>query len=104
MADTIPQILRRNVLLVPKPDGTYGEAAVEQGLEVGGWSWDVKVFDVDNDGFQDMLIVNGTWVPNEVTPSKIFYRNNGKGKFDEKTVEFGFEDYQIGRASCRERV
>jgi uncharacterized membrane protein YraQ (UPF0718 family) len=94
-AEAIPQILRRNVLLVPKSDGTYDERAVEQGLEVGGWSWDVKIVDVDNDGWQDMLIVNGTWVPNEVTPSKIFYRNTGKGKFDEKTVEFGFEDYLI---------
>ena len=99
MADGIPQILRRNVLLVPKSDGTYDEKAVEQGLEVGGWSWDVKIIDVDNDGFQDMLIVNGTWVPNEVTPSKIFYRNTGKGKFDEKTVEFGFEDYLITPAA-----
>lgn len=98
-ADGIPQILRRNVLLVSKGDGTFGEQAVEQGLEVGGWSWDVKVIDVDNDGFQDMLIVNGTWVPNEVTPSKIFYRNNGKGKFEEKTVEFGFEDYLITPAA-----
>ena len=99
MAETIPQILRRNVLLVPKHDGTYDERAVEQGLEVGGWSWDVKIIDVDNKGLQDMLIVNGTWVPNEVTPSKIFYYNTGKGKFDEKTVEFGFEDYLITPAA-----
>ena len=99
MADTIPQIMRRNVLLVPKDNGTYDEKAVEQGLEVGGWSWDVKIIDVDNDGFQDMLIVNGTWVPNEVTPSKIFYHNTGKGKFDEKTVPFGFEDYLITPAA-----
>ena len=98
-ADAIPQILRRNVLLVPKDDGSYEERAVEQGLEVGGWSWDVKIIDVDNDGFQDMLIVNGTWVPNEVTPSKIFYRNTGKGKFDEETVRFGFEDYLITPAA-----
>ena len=99
-ADAIPQILRRNVLLVPKDDGSYDERAVEQGLEVGGWSWDVKIVDVDNDGLQDMLIVNGTWVPNEVTPSKIFYHNTGKGKFDEKTVRFGFEDYLITPAAA----
>ena len=46
-----------------------------------------------------MLIVNGTWVPNEVTPSKIFYRNNGRGQFDEETVRFGFEDYLITPAA-----
>lgn len=43
--------------------------------------------------------MNGTWVPNEVTPSKIFYHNTRKGKFDEKTVEFGFEDYLITPAA-----
>jgi len=37
----------------------------------------------------DMLIVNGTWVPNEVTPSKIFYRNTGKGKFEVLVSIFG---------------
>ena len=99
IAESIPQILRRNVLLVPKDDGTYEERAVEQGVEVGGWSWDVKILDVDNDGFQDMLIVNGTWVPNEVTPSKIFYRNTGREKFEEQTVPFGFEDYLITPAA-----
>ena len=99
IAESIPQILRRNVLLVPKDDGAYEERAVEQGVEVGGWSWDVKIVDVDNDGFQDMLIVNGTWVPNEVTPSKIFYRNTGKGKFEDETVRFGFEDYLITPAA-----
>ncbi|HEX2257204.1 MAG TPA: FG-GAP-like repeat-containing protein, partial [Afifellaceae bacterium] len=38
LAESIPQILRRNVLLVRNEDGTYAERAVEQGLEVGGWS------------------------------------------------------------------
>jgi uncharacterized membrane protein YraQ (UPF0718 family) len=93
--ESIPQILRRNVLLVPKGDGTYEERAVEQGLEIGGWSWDVKIVDVDNDGWQDVYIVNGTWVPNEVNPSKLFYHNNRKGAFEEKSGQFGLEDYLI---------
>lgn len=98
-AEEIPQILRRNVLLVPKSDGTYEERAVEQGLEVGGWSWDVKIADVDNDGFQDVYIVNGTWVPNEVTPSNLFYHNTRKGTFEEKSGPFGLEDYLITNAA-----
>ncbi|MDH3195411.1 MAG: FG-GAP-like repeat-containing protein, partial [Hyphomicrobiales bacterium] len=70
--DSIPQILGRNVLLTPRGDGTYAESAVEAGLEIGGWSWDVKIADVDNDGWKDVYVVNGTWVPNEVSPSNLF--------------------------------
>ena len=95
MAQSIPQILRRNVLLERKPDGTYDERAVAEGLEVGGWSWDTKMADLDNDGWQDVYIVNGTWVPNEVSPSNLFFRNRGDGTFEEASGPFGLEDYLI---------
>jgi uncharacterized membrane protein YraQ (UPF0718 family) len=101
LAESIPQILRRNVLFVRKDDGTYDERAVEQGLEVGGWSWDVKIADVDNDEWQDVYIVNGTWVPNEVTPSNLFYRNRGDGTFSEQSGPFGLEDYLITAAATQ---
>ena len=99
IADSIPQILGRNVLLTPNGDGTYGERAVEDGLEIGGWSWDVKIADVDNDGWQDVYVVNGTWVPNEVSPSNLFFHNEGNGKFSEKSASFGLEDYLITAAA-----
>lgn len=99
MDTTIPQIPRRNVLLSRKADGTYEERAVAEGLEVGGWSWDTKIVDVDNDGFQDVYVVNGTWVPNEVTPSNLFYRNKGDGTFEEASGPFGLEDYLMTAAA-----
>ncbi len=95
LAKTVPQILRRNVLLKPEADGRYSETAVADGLEVGGWSWDVKFEDVDNDGDLDVYIVNGTWVPNEVSPSNLFFLNDGTGKFTEQSGPFGLEDYLI---------
>ncbi|MGH6922399.1 MAG: CRTAC1 family protein, partial [Propylenella sp.] len=98
--ETIPQILRRNVLLVRQEDGTYAEEAVKQGLQVGGWSWDTKVVDADNDGWQDVYIVNGTWVPNEITPSNLFYRNKGDGTFEEVSGPFGLEDYLMTAAAA----
>jgi uncharacterized membrane protein YraQ (UPF0718 family) len=98
--ETVPQILRRNVLLVRGDGGEYAEKAEEQGLDVGGWSWDTKIADLDNDGFQDVYIVNGTWVPNEVSPSNLFFRNNGHGGFTEETGPFGLEDYLITAAAA----
>lgn len=95
---SIPQILRRNVLLSPRGDGSYEERAEAEGLDVGGWSWDVKIADFDNDGFQDVYVINGTWVPNEVSPSNLFFRNNGDGTFSEQSGPFGLEDYLISAA------
>ncbi len=99
MEASIHQIKRRNVLLTPDKNGTYAEVAEAQGLDVGGWSWDVKIADFDNDGFQDVYIVNGTWVPNEVSPSNLFFRNNGDGTFTEESGPFGLEDYLITAAA-----
>ena len=95
----IPQVLARNVLLEPIGDGRFRETGGDRGMEVGGWSWDVSTGDFDNDGWQDVYIVNGTWVPNEVTPSNIFLRNQGGGNFDEETAAWGLDDYLITAAA-----
>lgn len=97
--EAIPQIQRRNVLLSPKADGTYEEHAVTAGVEIGGWTWDVKVEDVNNDGWKDIYVLNGTWIPNEISPSKILFVNDGTGKFKEETVAAGMEDYLITAAA-----
>ncbi len=100
LAASIHQIKRRNVLLSPKGDGSYEDVAEAQGLEVGGWSWDVKIADFDNDGWQDVYIVNGTWVPNEVSPSNLYFHNNGDGSFTERSGAMGLEDYLITAAAA----
>ncbi len=101
LAKTVPQILRRNVLLEPKGDGGFTETAEAVGLDVGGWSWDTKIGDFDNDGYQDVYIVNGTWVPNEVSPSNLYFRNKGDGTFEEATDAFGLADYLITAAALQ---
>jgi hypothetical protein len=94
----LEQIQRSNVLLSRDGAG-WKDAAVAQGLEVGGWSWDTKIADFDSDGLQDVYIVNGTWVPNEVSPSNIFFRNSGDGTFEEMTEAFGLTDYLMTAAA-----
>lgn len=97
--EAVRQILARNVLLELREDGRYDETAEARGLEIGGWSWDVSTGDFDLDGWQDVYIVNGTWVPNEVTPSNIFLRNRGNGDFEELTPQWGLEDYLMTAAA-----
>ena len=88
----LPQIMRANVLLDPE-GAAYADTAKAVGLDVGGWSWDTKVADFNNDGWQDVYIVNGTWVPNEVSPSNLFFHNQGDGSFTEASGPMGLEDY-----------
>lgn len=95
----LPQIQRSNVLLAPS-DGGYADVASDWGLAVGGWSWDTKIADFDEDGWKDVYIVNGTWVPNEVSPSNLFFYNSGTG-FTEASAAFGLEDYLMTAAATQ---
>jgi len=101
MERQIPQILGRNVLLVEQANGSYADKAVDYDLDVGGWSWDVKIGDFNNDEWQDIYIVNGTWVPNEVTPSNIYYQNNKGTGFEELSQPLGLQDYLMTAAASQ---
>ncbi len=47
-----------NVLLLSRGDG-YDSDAPSFGVEATGWSWSGLFGDLDNDGFQDLYVVNG---------------------------------------------
>ena len=96
----LPQIQSFNVLLTRDGAGTYADRAKDMGIEIGGWSWDTKIADFDEDGWKDIYIVNGTWVPNEVSPSNLFFHNTGTD-FTEASAPFGLEDYLMTAAATR---
>jgi enediyne biosynthesis protein E4 len=48
-----------NVLQRVSGDGTYRNVAYELGLDSSGWSWSAQFGDLDNDGFEDLYVVNG---------------------------------------------
>ena len=95
---SIPQILRSNVLLQRQGEA-WTDVAEARGLDVGGWSWDTKIEDFDLDGDLDVYIVNGTWVPNEVSPSNLYFENDGSGQFTETSGPMGLEDYLMTAAA-----
>ena len=49
----------RNTLFKNLGDGTYAEVANFAGLSATDWSWQPVFLDVDLDGFEDVLVVNG---------------------------------------------
>lgn len=87
----IPSLQEGNIFLVRDGEG-LADRAEEAGIRKGGWTWNAKFADLDNDGWQDLYVVNG-WPGLPVRESNILYRNlRGQG-FAEATEEAGMEDY-----------
>jgi enediyne biosynthesis protein E4 len=57
--DNRPQYML-NTLFLNQRDGTYGEIAQLAGVAASEWSWGMVFLDVDLDGWEDILITNGT--------------------------------------------
>ena len=75
-----------NVLERQNPDGSFQNIAYELGLDATGWSWSAKFGDLNNDGFEDLYIVNGMidtenlrYLPNNelVESNKAYSNKNG---------------------------
>ena len=67
-------------------NGAYGERLLPETMGGG-----VAFFDYDNDGDQDLLLVNGTTWPGQpqVDARSRLYRNRGDGRFDDVTAATG---------------
>ncbi|WP_136657865.1 FG-GAP-like repeat-containing protein [Nitratireductor sp. XY-223] len=100
LADYVPQIPGRNVLLERDGEGRFRDGTEEAGLELGGWSWDNKIADFDNDGLQDIYVVNGWWPRQGASPSNVYFSNLGEMKFIDATEQFGLEDYFVMPAAA----
>jgi len=55
------QSLAGNYLLRGRADGTFEDVSWEAGANPPGWYWSSGFYDIDNDGRQDVLLVNG-WI------------------------------------------
>jgi len=67
--------------------GAYGDKLMPETIGSGA-----AFFDYDNDGDQDLLLVNSSWFPGheqETTPTLALYRNDGSGQFTDVTREAG---------------
>jgi len=57
------QLVQGNDLWVPRSDGTgpieFENLASSLGIDLGGWSWGAQFGDLNNDGTQDLYLVNG---------------------------------------------
>ena len=86
----LPSIMSRNFLFSNKEGSTYTDQARDLGLQYGGWSWNSKFADLDNDEWQDLLIVTGVTMARLRHPV-YFYKNNSGERFTNIAAEAGID-------------
>jgi len=86
-----------NILYQNNGDGTYSDVTSSVGLGEYDWNNCAVFFDYDNDGDQDLYIMNHPWFIYNPPPGgkNIFYRNFGMqgGWFIERSAELALDDY-----------
>jgi enediyne biosynthesis protein E4 len=70
-----------NELYKNNGDGTFTEVSKTAGIGGHNWSMAAGAIDLDNDGYQDLYVLN--YGPN------VFYHNNGNGTFKDITASLG---------------
>jgi len=98
-ASAIPQVPNDNVLLVGQQNGRFVDRAKEFGIDKTDWAWNAKFADLDNDEWPDLYVANGTWwidgPRSNSVPTNVFFLNRQGQRFEEKTDEFGLQDFAV---------
>ena len=90
-ADELPSVKHTNLLYTPDGNG-YRDATAQWNAGFGGWTWNARFADLDNDTWQDLYIAQGSRLrPGSV--SATFYRNQHGTTFIDETSRFGLEDH-----------
>ncbi len=88
-----------NMLYVGQGSHLFLEESIDRGVNDGGWGWGTVAVDLDHDGWQELVEVNG-W-PGDVEfqgeRAKLFY-NDGTGGFSEAATGAGFDSTHDGRS------
>lgn len=94
-----------NVLQMRAATGQFQNRAAASGLQATGWSWSAKFGDLNNDGYQDIYVVNGMAAEelfghlpnNELVEQNQAFRNDGSSHFI-TTPEWGLNATTGGRS------
>lgn len=93
-AGEMPQTRQTNLLYTPGvgESNEFEDITSQWKAGLGGWTWNARFADLDNDGWQDLFITQGTRLrPN--SPTAIWYRNAGGKTFEESAQRAGLEDH-----------
>jgi uncharacterized membrane protein YraQ (UPF0718 family) len=97
LTDEIPSVGHTN-LLFARDGARFRDVTAKWNVGYGGWSWNAKFADLDNDTWQDLFIAQGSRL-RLYNPSNVFYRNRSGLDFEEQTRAVGLEDHLPTAAS-----
>jgi hypothetical protein len=94
----IPQRMNENVMLTwDSSAGRFADGTKSLGVGFTGWSWNARFADVDNDEWQDIYVVAGTFfrATQSGTSGNFFFRNEMGERFTDQTDAFGLQNFMI---------
>jgi enediyne biosynthesis protein E4 len=94
-----------NVLELQTRTGRFTNTGYVKHIDATGWSWSAQFGDLDNDGNEDLYVVNGMidhevlpYLPNgEIKESNVVFRVDKKGGF-RRTSSWGLDSTASGRS------
>ncbi len=98
----IEQVPVSNILLENKGKQGFINTSEDKNAQYGAWSWAGKFADLDNDGWQDIYVANGSVYAAFVGPTthspNMFFHNNKGEQFSLKHVSYGLDDFDHSSA------
>ncbi len=91
----ISQKTGNNILFVATGEGKYTDKAKEYGLQHGGWAWNSKFADLNNDEWQDLYIANGTLFSQNKRESNYYLENKAGKTFVNLTDISGLASWRV---------
>ena len=55
----VQRLARGNSLFANNADGTFSDVSVDSGVTMGRWAWSSVFSDLNNDGWEDLVVTNG---------------------------------------------
>ena len=55
----VQRMARGNTLFMAQPDGSFADVSLAAGVTMGRWAWSSKFADLNNDGWDDLVVANG---------------------------------------------
>lgn len=98
----IEQVPLMNILLENNGKEGFLDTSEDKNAQYGAWSWAGKFGDLDNDGWQDIYVTNGSVYAAFVGPTthspNMFFHNRKGEKFSLKHVSYGLDDFDHSSA------
>ncbi len=86
----IRRFARGNSLFRNRGDGTFEEPAARRDVANGGWAWGSDFIDADNDGWEDLLVLNGHITNERADDLESFHWTDVVGASPLEPVQSGF--------------